>query len=179
MHHLTLVLVTTATVLAGSVWHLPALQTVRAGQDRPGSARLKATACLLGWGSGLVLAGALLLARSALPGLLALAAGEVLATELGLLGVLARRRERRTEDVVWTELGCPPKPGGTGSVRRLVLGWTLAVASAGSPSVALLIATGHREPALLLATGLSAAALAAVGALTVQRRLDAHAPGNA
>lgn len=173
MHHIALVLTTTATVLAGSVWHLPALQTVRAGQDRPGSARAKAAACLVAWGSGLLLSVVLLLSRSALPALLVLASGELLAAVLGLRATALRRRERRSENRVWTELGCPPAPRDRGGLRRSVLGWTLAAAAAGSLSVALLLTTGGTAYALLLATGLSAAALAAVGALTVQHRLVA------
>jgi hypothetical protein len=44
VHHLARALTTTAPVLAGNVWYVPALGTVRAGLDRPRSARLGAFA---------------------------------------------------------------------------------------------------------------------------------------
>lgn len=175
MHHIAFVIVTTAVVLAGSVWHLPALQTIRAGQDRPRSAQLQAGACLVGWGSGLALALVLLLARTAPPALLTLAVGEAGAAVLGLRAVRVRRRERRVENLGWAELGCTAEPRDLGGLRRSVLGWTLAAAAAGSLCVAFLLTAGSTTPALLLATGLSASALAAAGALTVQHRLGPQA----
>jgi hypothetical protein len=122
VHHLPLALTTTATVLAGHVWYVPALVTVRAGQDRARSARLGAFACLTGWAGAVLVATTLLLSADLRPALIAALLGAIATLGAGTGAAVARRHERRTEDPLWAELGCLAEGGtsarpGTGDRR--------------------------------------------------------------
>ncbi|WP_146166810.1 hypothetical protein, partial [Streptosporangium nondiastaticum] len=65
MSHIVLAVGATALCLSGSVWYLPAVADLRAGDDRPRSRRLGASACVTTWAAaavaGLLLFGDLLL----------------------------------------------------------------------------------------------------------------------
>ena len=120
MAHPVLALGAAAVIVSGYVWYVPAIIELRAGDDRPVSTRLAASACLAGWGTGAVLT-LLLLTTAPWPALCAAAlAGTAVAILLRVKAYLRRKAEQAEESRRWAALGCggtsaegkPPTLGG-------------------------------------------------------------------
>ncbi|WP_019544969.1 hypothetical protein [Streptomyces sulphureus] len=149
-----------AVTASGAVWYLPALCVLRSGADRPVSARLAAGGCVLGWGTGAVLAALLFLgAARSLVGWAA-GAGAAACALLHLVAAVARRRERQEAGVWWAALGARAV-GGVRSPERAFLGSLLTgllvaavvagmLLSQGEPSVGQVVAAGVVAGAVVL-----------------------------
>ncbi|UGQ12529.1 hypothetical protein LO772_02625 [Yinghuangia sp. ASG 101] len=162
MPHPVLALGLAAVTAAGGVWYVPALGDLRAGDDRPLSRRLRARACVTGWGTGAALAVVLLVVDTWPPPAATAGLGIAVTAVLGHEAAAQRTREER-EDAAWR----PPAPGPTGAptpdARRTVAAWVLSgVAAATTAAVALTPVLGAaRGSAVALAT-VAAVLLAAV-----------------
>jgi hypothetical protein len=90
--------------LAGYVWYVPAVLTLRAGADRPVSQRMAATACVTAWGTTAALAATLFLSLPAAVMAAVGAAGYSAATTVRLRAVLQSHRERAEDAREWASL---------------------------------------------------------------------------
>ncbi|MCL6735993.1 hypothetical protein [Streptomyces neyagawaensis] len=177
---------------SGCVWWLPALATLRAGADRPDSARGTATACLSGWTTVAGVAVLLLVADPWwAPGALA-AVGA--ATTAGLLIRAAGRRRSESREALATRLAhlhdidradpCPWLPPRARMYRArnrfvtvLGVGLGVAVASALLPAA---VGPGHGGAGAVVAVPVLLTALflaVAVGRARVARRFPGSRPG--
>ncbi|MQY15043.1 hypothetical protein SRB5_52200 [Streptomyces sp. RB5] len=155
MHHSVLALGCAATTLAGCVWYVPALATVRAGEDRPASRRCAAAAVLTAWGTLIAVAVSLALTSSWLAPLTAAGAGLALASALRVRAALVARAERAPWVDILPTVARPP--------QRAFAAWTVTGLSTGLVlSVVVMLAAQSTPVApritLALLTGASATA---------------------
>ncbi|MGE7433735.1 hypothetical protein [Kitasatospora sp. NPDC001175] len=175
MPHTVLALGAAALTASGCVWYIPAVADLRAGDDRPRSVRLSATACLVWW-LGVAGTGLLLLSPATWQLPAALAAGSAVAgAALRLAAVADHRSERREESRYWAEVlpGAPscldrPRP------QVVLLAWLVAGVSASSV-VAVSIVLSARA-GTLSGPALAAAACGSVGLSLVALLVAATRP---
>ncbi|MFD7639719.1 hypothetical protein ACFV4P_03620 [Kitasatospora sp. NPDC059795] len=156
MAHPVLALGTAAVTAAGSAWYLPALLDLRAGADRPRTARLAAAGCLLWWAG---LAAAALLLTAPLSWHIPLGAaltGALSGAALRVLAAVERHADRREQDRAWGSL-----PYDLPTVRGVrpsaaTVGWVtggLAVAAATAAATLLAGRPGPTGSAVVTVAG--------------------------
>ncbi|MER6632440.1 hypothetical protein ABT301_30185 [Streptomyces sp. NPDC000987] len=157
-----LALATALVLFSGCVWYVPAVVDLRAGDDRPASARTAAAACLTGWAA--VAGVAVLLAATAVwwaPAGAAVA-GAVATAGLRLRAGVQRRREARetASQLAALRLGpvAPPHGGSRGVFAALVGAGLLG----GSAVAACLIVAGPGGGRAWTATAAASAAVVAL-----------------
>ncbi|SDD75291.1 hypothetical protein [Streptomyces prasinopilosus] len=169
-----LALGTAAVTAAGSVWYLPALADLRAGDDRPASRRTGAVACLSGWSTAAAVAVLLLLSDGWWPPCAAALAGATATAGLWARAAVHRRRGTREAARLWAQLGWSGPPGrsrGASVVVALVLTGSLLAATAAATAAVVGVLRDHgRDPVPLgtaAAVPLTLVALALAAAVAV------------
>ncbi|MFF1907555.1 hypothetical protein [Kitasatospora sp. NPDC058218] len=177
MSHTVLAIGTAALTAAGCVWYLPALADLRAGDDRPWSARTTAAACVVWWAGLALAAGLLLVVPDWQPAAQIVLAGLVAGVILRVRAYRYRRSEQRESGLRWAMLDAGPVPPAPRPVARVLAGWLLvgpAVASLGA--FALLLAGGGSSAPRLAAAAGSAVVVSAAFLLTGLGNARRHRP---
>jgi fatty acid desaturase len=139
--------------VSGSVWYVPALADLRAGDDRPRSRRDAAAACVSAWGATGVTAVLLLVAGPWWVPALTAAAGAAVSCGFRTRAAVRRRREAEETARHWARLGSRPqaaedrsRTGRNAFAALLAAGLLTAAATA-----ALLLTGGPTAPYWLTA----------------------------
>lgn len=160
MSHTVLAIGTAAVTASGCVWYLPAIADLRAGDDRPRSARIAAAACVVWWAALALAAGLLLVVPPWQPAAQLALAGLVAGVLLRVRARWQRRAEEREERLRWAALDVAVAPRTPLPAARTLLGWLLAglaVASLGAASI--LVTGGGALPARAVAAAGGAVAV--------------------
>lgn len=142
MSHVLLALGAGTVTMSGAVWYVPALTDLRAGDDRPVSARIAACACLTGWGTGALLTVLLLVPAPWLVLGAAAVAGAAATVLLGLRARASGQREQREEARRWAPLRGEVAPVDPRRAARAFLVWALAGLVLATVTAGAVLSTG-------------------------------------